>query len=259
MNKTIIIGHRGAAGEAAENTLAAVQKAIDAGVHRVEIDVRLTADKKVVVAHDRSLRRISGSVRHIKRLSYQQLLEVDFAYHYERKATNEKIPLLEQVIELTKGKTQLLIEIKNKRNYHPGIEWATHQIVKDMGAEDHCIYQSFDDNSLFDLRDMKVNCPIHKLFATFVPIKPYYVGSNLHYKQFKRYNFVSEVGIKQGYVNSKVVNKIHQMGKKVNVWTVNKPNKIIKLASLGVDGIITDYPTKTIELLKNFPEIYQAI
>ena len=241
MGKTIIIGHRGAGGEAPENTLAAIKRGIDVGVDRIEIDVRLTADKKVVVIHDRSLRRINGSIRRIKNLTYNQLKEVDFGSHFSSHFSNERIPLLEEVIETTKGKSTLLIELKNRRNYPPDLE---------MLSWNDCIFQSFDDNSLFDLRDMKISSPIHKLFSTFVPIKPYYAGSNLHYKKFKRYDFVDEVGLKQGYVNRKVVNKIHQMGKKVNVWTVNDPDKMRTLNAIGVDGIITDYPTIALQTLR---------
>lgn len=250
MGKTIIIGHRGAGGEAPENTLAAIKRGIDVGVDRIEIDVRLTADKKVVVIHDRSLRRINGSIRRIKNLTYNQLKEVDFGSHFSSHFSNERIPLLEEVIDTTKGKSTLLIELKNRRNYHPDLEMLSWNIVKEMNAENDCIFQSFDDNSLFDLRDMKISSPIHKLFSTFVPIKPYYAGSNLHYKKFKRYDFVDEVGLKQGYVNRKVVNKIHQMGKKVNVWTVNNPDKMRTLNAIGVDGIITDYPTIALQTLR---------
>lgn len=250
MAKTLIIGHRGAGGEAPENTLAAIKTGIAIGVDRIEIDVRLTADKKVVVVHDRTLRRINGDATRIKNMTYSELLKVDFGAHYSSNFQGEHLPLLEEVIELTRKKNTLLIEIKNRREYHPGLEQRTWEIVKSLQAENDCIFQSFDDNSLFTLRDMQISSPIHKLFSTFVPIKPYYAGSNLHYKKFKRYDFVEEVGLKQGYVNRKVVNKIHQMGKKVNVWTVNKPNKMIRLSNAGVDGIITDFPSLAIKTLR---------
>ncbi len=250
MGKTLIIGHRGAGGEAPENTLAAIERGVAIGVDRIEIDVRQTADKKVVVVHDSSLRRINGNAKRIKNMTYAELLKVDFGAHFSDGFKGQHLPLLEEVLEKTKGKNTLLIEIKNRREYHRGLEQRTWDIVKSAQAENDCIFQSFDDNSLFALRDMKIGSPIHKLFATFVPIRPYYAGSNLHYKKFKRYDFVEEVGLKQGYVNRKVVQKIHQMGKKVNVWTVNKPNKMIRLSNAGVDGIITDFPSLAIKTLR---------
>lgn len=250
MGKTLIIGHRGAGGEAPENTLAGIKRGIKIGVDRIEIDVRLTADKKVVVVHDSSLRRINGDATRIKNMTYAELKKVDFGAHYSSEFHNEHLPLLEEVIDLIKGNNTLLIEIKNRREYHSGLERRAWDVVKSYQAQNDCIFQSFDDNSLFTLRDMNISSPIHKLFATFVPIKPYYAGSNLHYKKFKRYDFVNEVGLKQGYVNRKVVSKIHQMGKKVNVWTVNKPNKMIRLSNMGVDGIITDFPTLAIKTLR---------
>lgn len=250
MRKTLIIGHRGAGGEAPENTLAAIERGIAIGVDRIEIDVRQTSDKKVVVVHDSSLRRINGNAKRIKNMTYAELLKVDFGEHFSAEFKGQHLPLLEEVLEKTKGKNTLLIEIKNRREYHRGLERRTWDIVKSYQAENDCIFQSFDDNSLFALRDMKISSPIHKLFATFVPIRPYYAGSNLHYKKFKRYDFVEEVGLKQGYVNRKVIQKIHQMGKKVNVWTVNKPYKMIRLSNAGVDGIITDLPSLAIKTLR---------
>jgi glycerophosphoryl diester phosphodiesterase len=65
MGKQLLIGHRFARGEAPENTLAAINSGIEVGADRIEVDVRLTADKKVVVIHDCSFRRINGSIQRI--------------------------------------------------------------------------------------------------------------------------------------------------------------------------------------------------
>ena len=68
--KIIITGHRGAAGLAPENTLASIQLAIELGVDRIEIDVQQTKDNKIIVLHDRTLRRTTTGHGFVKKLTY---------------------------------------------------------------------------------------------------------------------------------------------------------------------------------------------
>jgi len=115
----IITGHRGAAGLAPENTLASIQLALDLGVDRIEIDIQQTKDNVLIVLHDRSLRRTTNGFGYVKQKKYNVLLNysagVKFSRHYE----SERIPTLEQVIDLIDGRAELLIETKFSYLYYP--------------------------------------------------------------------------------------------------------------------------------------------
>jgi glycerophosphoryl diester phosphodiesterase len=105
--KRLPIAHRGLHNsQAPENSLAAFQRAVEAG-YGIELDVQLSADGHVVVFHDYNLKRMTGLDREVKDLDWPQLKELQLA------GTDEGIPLFKDVLALVRGRTPLLIEIKN--------------------------------------------------------------------------------------------------------------------------------------------------
>lgn len=104
--KTKIIGHRGAAGLALENTLAAIKAGIEAGADALEVDVRLTKDRQVVLCHDPDLGQLSGDTRLLSDLSLEEIKKV-------RLHNGESLATLSEALELA-GDTPLLIELKDE-------------------------------------------------------------------------------------------------------------------------------------------------
>ena len=110
--KSRYIAHRGLFNNntnAPENTIAAFKNAVKAGFG-IELDIQLSKDKQVVVAHDYSLKRICGIEKEISELSYQEICK------YNILNSKEKIPLLTDVLSLVSGKVPLLIELKAEKN-----------------------------------------------------------------------------------------------------------------------------------------------
>ncbi len=105
-----IIAHRGIHDNIniIENTIEAFEKAIKKNLP-IELDVNITKDKKIVVFHDNSLRRLAHLNKRINNCTYTELKKV--------RLKNSKIPLLEEVLKLVNGKVELYIEIKNSKNY----------------------------------------------------------------------------------------------------------------------------------------------
>lgn len=101
-----VIGHRGAAGLALENTLESLRKAVDLGVHGVEFDVRLTSDRQLVLCHDADLLRVGGSDLRIRDHPLAVLRKVKLK-------NGEAIPTLREALEVLSG-TWAIIEIKSK-------------------------------------------------------------------------------------------------------------------------------------------------
>ena len=83
---------------------------------------------------------------------------------------------------------------------------------------------------------------LHKLFYAQLRFTPIMIENGTELFKFEDYPFVDEYSIYYRFANRNVIAKIHALGKKINVWTVNDKNTIDSLLSLGVDGIITDHP-----------------
>jgi glycerophosphoryl diester phosphodiesterase len=252
MSKPLIIAHRGASGLAPENTLAAFAKALEIGVDRIEMDLRQTLDGEVVVLHDKTIVRTTNGWGSVRKLSLNKLRRYSAGSWFNPEFSDERVPTFREVLELVNGRAKLLLEVKDGSPYHHGIEKNIIHLVNEYQANDWCIVQSFNDRILSNFRKIpELQSDVQKLFAAFIPVAPFYGGSRFSYKRLRRYDFAQEVNINYKYVNTRVVRKVHEMGKKVNVWTVNENANLKKYYEMGVDGIITDYPNRLKELLVN--------
>lgn len=242
-NKNIIItGHRGAAGLAPENTLASIQLAIELGVDRIEIDVQQTKDNKIIVLHDRTLRRTTTGHGFVKNLTYDEILQFSAGYKFNKFYINEKVPTLEQVIDLIDGKVELLIETKYSYMYYPNIERHIINIIKNKNAKDWCKVISFNDRALFRINKLDNSIRLGKLFVGKHAHLPLSFDKGLNIRPLKKYAFVDEVIVKHDYATKAIIEKVHDFGKELHVWTVNNEATIQKLIERDVDGIISDYP-----------------
>ena len=224
-----VIGHRGAAGLLPENSLPSIQKALDIGVDRVEIDVHQSKDGRVVVIHDKTLNRTTKGNGLVKKLDLAEIQKIPLK---GIASTTDRVPTLEEVLECINGQSVLLIEIKHGKKYYPNIEQNILDIIEQFKAKDWCILQSFDNRVLRETYRLDTEIALHKLFDT-----PYFFN-------FKAYPYIKEYGISNAFAGKRILQKVHRMQKKLNVWTVNEEKRMEELIQLGVDGIITDFPNK---------------
>ena len=106
----MIIGHRGSPLEAPENTVSSVKKAVEAGADAVEIDVQKTKDNNIVVIHDENVDRTTDGKGFVKNLTLKEIKKLKI------KNSNERMPLLQEIIDAAKGKAKLIIEIVSDIN-----------------------------------------------------------------------------------------------------------------------------------------------
>lgn len=238
----IITGHRGAAGLAPENTLASIQLALDLGVDRIEIDVQQTKDNKIIVLHDRTLRRTTNGHGFVKHMLYEDILKLSAGVKFSSFYQSQKVPLLEDVIDLINGQAELIIETKYSFLYYPNIERHIINVIKGKQAKSWCKIISFNDRALFRLYKLDKEIRLGKLFVGKHAKLPLSFDKGLNFKPLRRYHFVDEIIVQHKYATKAIINKVHEFGKELHVWTVNDPETIDKLISKGVDGIITDYP-----------------
>ncbi len=242
--RVTVVGHRGAAGYAPENTMASFRKAIELGVDMVELDVHLTKDSVVVVHHDSTVDRTTSGTGKIKDLTREHLSKLDAGSSFSNKFDNETVPSLENVIKLCKGKVEILIEIKDSEEVYPGIENKIIELIRKYEAKKWCMVQSFRDGVLFRIHKNAPEIRLQKLLVMKICCLPFIYDGHSSLFTFKKYHFIESFNILHKYASKRFISKVHKHGKKVMVWTVNDPIEITKMKANGVDGIISDYPDK---------------
>lgn len=229
--KTKLAAHRGGSGYAPENTLAAIAGAAHNGWGRIELDVRLSSDGEVVVIHDETLNRTTNGKGRVEDFTLAELRKLDAGSAFGEKFAGEKIPLLREALEQSDGRSVLLIELKGN---NPGLVEAVARLISGCNAESRCVVQSFN---LDMLRQMHHLLPSLKL--GWLRVK---APARKILNMPDEYGFLSEVNIQERFAGKSTMELLHKAGKNVWVWTVNKPEKALRILQRGADGIITDHP-----------------
>ncbi|MCK5467607.1 MAG: hypothetical protein KAI99_03840 [Cyclobacteriaceae bacterium] len=245
---TQVIAHRGGAKLAPENTLGAFQNAINLGVDMIEIDVEQTGDSVVVVLHDGKVDRTTNGIGKIESLSYDYVRDLDAGSWFSEDFQGERIPTLEEVLQLINGQVILLIEIKDGSETYPGIEKRTVELVHKHKADSWTIIQSFNKKAIDRVKILDSSLRTYYLLGG---------GFNAFYEEAmatSSFDFGHEgVGVHQKYLNKENINSLIKAGIKIFAWTVNDPGDMDKFLELGIDGIITDSPDVLIKRMTKNP------
>ena len=232
---TEITAHRGSSRTAPENTIPAIEAAIEELADSAEIDVQMTADGVIVLGHDASLKRVAGVNRSIASMTFDELEQLDVGAWFSSVYTGTRVPALSEVLELCDQKIGLNIEIKyvGKNSELPE---KTAEMIKEYGMENQCVITS---TNLSYLKRVKEVLP---------EIRTGYIISAA-YGNFYSSDDVDFISLRSGFVTSDLMRNAHEQGKAVYAWTVNTKNEMERLTLLGVDGIITDRPVLAREIV----------
>lgn len=235
------VAHRGASWDAPENTISAIQLAWEQGTKIVEVDVRLTKDKHLVLFHDSNVNRFSDAVKFIKELNLSSLRELDVGSHKGSKWKGEKIPTLDEAFKTAPSDGAFLLDIKEGLDI---LEPLKISIQKSGLRIDQIKLMSPNINLIKKVREMFPEMVIYKLeFLTNLNGK--YSAQKLNELKIDTISVRKVRGINKNFVKS-----IQNAGIKLFVWTINSPVEAEDLAKAGVDGIISDRP----EFLKKYLE-----
>ena len=138
---------------APENTISAMEYAIEAMADYAEIDVQETKDGEIVLLHDNNLKRVTGLNANIWNLTYDEVSQLDAGIKFHKKFRGEKIPTLNEVIECCKGKIRLNIEIKYN-GHNSQIVKKVVKIIEDQGFEDSCVLTSMNYKFLEQAKEL---------------------------------------------------------------------------------------------------------
>jgi len=235
-----ITAHRGSSLRAPENTLAAIELAINEGADYAEIDVQETADGVVVVIHDRELKRVTGVTRDIWDVTYAELSELDAGSWFSDEFAAERIPSLQDAIDMARGRIKLNIELKfNSRE--EALAERTVELIHRNGVGDEVIVTSLSSRGLAETGRLDPSLERGFIVARSVG-NPWRLD-------------VDFLSVDLGLVDQTTARRAHNAGKQVHVWSVNDPVEMSRLIDLGVDNIITDDPLVAREVLQARAEL----
>lgn len=236
VDRVQVVAHRGTAGYAPENTMAAFERAIQMNADYLELDIQLSKDNELVVIHDSTVDRTTNSSAAVKDLTLEELRGLDAGSWFHAEFKGQKIPTLGEVLALCRGRIGILIETKWPHLY-PGLE---QKLADELAAyhmhlpAERVIVQSFDQDSV-------------KRFHAFMPEVP--IGVLVEDAALLAEDKLAELADYAAYVNpalelvtAEAVAHIHARGMKIFPWTVRSRSVVPSILALGVDGVITDYP-----------------
>lgn len=238
--KTIVYAHRGASGTAPENTMAAFHRAVEIGSQGIECDVQMTKDGKLVICHDETINRTTNGKGFIKDMSYQELSTFDAGSWFDSKYKGEKIPLLEELLELAKNSgIYLNIELKNGIVQYTDMEKKVLDMVKSFGLMDKTIFSTFNHYSVYELKKISPKAITGALYMEGL---------------YQPWNYLKSIQCECAHpfylaAHPEITQELVQHGYTVNAFTVDDPKTAAMLIQSGVEGIITNHPEKILEII----------
>lgn len=228
-----IIAHRGSSEDAPENTLSAVELALEQEADAIEIDVRMTADGTVILMHDSSLGRTTNDSqnRRVSDVTYNELQELDAGSWFSSEFEGEKVPTLDEVLELVGRRANLFIEMKDKSR---AMNEQVVELIETHNLENTTSILSDSESQLSAIKTLNEDIETIMLISTF------YGNINTIINDESIDHFA--LGFNFYINNDQYVIRMHDSGRKVYAWTVNTEDTIASLSRRNVDGLITDKP-----------------
>lgn len=216
------IGHRGARGHAPENTLAAIEKGIALHAHMVEFDVQATRDGQLVLLHDATLDRTTNGHGPIAQQMWSDVKRLTGG-------GGQPLPLLAEALRAASGRTGVMIELKAE-----GIARQVCRAVQEAQFAGPVVYASFLHDELLDVRRAEPQAHTLALIEA-VPVNRTAFATDAQ---------ATHVGVAFETLTPSFLGALRARSLRVFVYTVNEPADIRAAKTMGVDGIISDYPDR---------------
>ena len=223
----LIIGHRGAAGRAPENTMSSFEAAFKAGADMIELDVRLTADNRLVVIHDSRLLRTHHLRDLVANVTYERLCEL---------TVDKPVPLLEEILDIYFGRILLNIELKSRGSGEQLVRLLKKRYITKASDWDKVIVSSFRGSELVQVRQLPKRSNLALL----------HIENQIIYLAYHRFVNLTDVGFHRVYLNRLALEIARCAGIFIYVYTVDRPGALRHLEEKGVQGVVTNYPDKLI-------------
>jgi glycerophosphoryl diester phosphodiesterase len=239
-----VVAHRGASLTDPENTIRAFDAAVEAGADYVELDVRLTVDAVAVVMHDLDVSRTTDGSGFVHALTLSEVKRLDASGGDGPRA---EVPTLREALELLSGRAGVNIEIKNvpgEPAFDSPHEAAAEMVVRtltDLAFPGPVLVSSFNWLSIERIQELDGAIPTG--FLTSAVFDP---GAALVYVRSRGHAFVLPQAEALFEAGEAFVEEAHADGVRVGTWTVDDPEAIGRLFTMGVDAVATNDPATAV-------------
>ena len=239
---TLVVGHRGAAAEAPENTLASFQLAVEQGADAVELDVHLTADRELAVIHDATLERTTDRRDAVADVTMAQVREADAGYEFSRpgdagfpfRGQGLRVPTLGEILDWLPDDIGLVIEIKAPAAIEPAVTALRDHPVR---TSDRVSLISFHEAAIEEARRLDPGLATGYLLVPTQPIEPALVWATEH-GHAAVLPWEGDLGLDPAPILSRAM----AFGRRIGCYVVNDPERMRHLAAYGIWGFVTDVP-----------------
>lgn len=243
MASPLIFAHRGACRVAPENTLPAFEAAMRMGAHGVELDAQCTQDGHLVVIHDFSVDKTTSGSGAVKDFTLAELQGLDAGSHFAPEFAGTSIPTLSQVLDLLGDRCRINIEVKTMDRAGGDEVEPLVALIRERKLYEQVIVSSFNPIALIKMRWMEPQIELGLLH--FEPLPDYLRNAWLS-------PIIAPEALHPHHtlVDADYVAWAQSQGCAINTWTVNEPDEARRLASLGVNAIITDVPDQLLGIFE---------
>ncbi len=224
-DRCLVIAHRGASSAAPENTMAAFAIAIDLGADGIELDVRRSREGQLVVIHDASVDRVTGTAGEVASMSLEEIRGLDAGSRFNQRFAGERIPTLREVLSLARGRLLVDIELKVA-----GIESQVLEAVRGAGMHENVLITSFLEDAVAASIAQGRGIPVGLLKETSDVDRASELGVPVYLPSIR-------------VLSGQIMHECSVRGVRVIPWTVRSEEEARRAVEFGVHGIIADDPT----------------
>jgi glycerophosphoryl diester phosphodiesterase len=232
-NTLFIYGHRGVPSQAPENTLYSFKRAFELNVNGIELDVQITKDNILVVHHDPHLEQLTGKQTFISTLTYKELLSIDARGGSFDSLEFQRIPRLEDVLEILPENMVINIEIKSQQLCSQGMEKPLVDSIIKYNLLNRAIVSSFNPLRLRKIKSLNSKITTAQLW-----------DKDEEFSSI-RWMYISRPDLFHGNIdqfNEDMISELNSLGLQIYAYTVNSKEQLAKVKHLNLHGIFTDNP-----------------
>lgn len=243
----LIVAHRGASGQAPENTLPAFQLAWEHGADAIEADFQLTKDGHIVCVHDRDMKRVSGDKMVVKDSTLAQLQGLDVGSFKGSGFKGTRIPTIAEVFSVVPKGKKIYIEIKSGKEI-------VSQLLKDIKkcglSNDQLVVICFDPDVLLEISRLAPEIKISWL-VNFKKDKKGKIQPEMN-TAFEILKLIKADGVSTSrrFVGEKFIKRVHSLGYEHHIWTIDDSLSARNYKRWGTHSITTNFPAKMRSVLK---------
>jgi glycerophosphoryl diester phosphodiesterase len=244
-----LFAHRGASGEAPENTRAAFERAVELGVRYLEMDCHATADGELVILHDADLARTTDAEGPVRERRFAELERIDAGHRFTPdggrtfpfRGRGVRIPRLAEILAAF-PEVRINLEVKQD---DPPIAEEVVRAVRRAGAERRVLLAAEAEAVLAKLRALDPGTALGSSLEDVVEFVRAGAENRLAGHRPRGHALqIPPEALGRPLVTPELLAGARHLGVFVHVWTINEPREMRRLLELGVDGVMSDFPAR---------------